>query len=67
MIFAPRPRPTTRRVTMWMREVPSTIRADAEVTGRFFGNNEFSERRFAAIAKPNYGATLELKLARPVS
>jgi len=37
--------------------------ADAEVTRRFFGNNEFSGRLFAAIAKLNYGATLELKLA----
>jgi hypothetical protein len=52
---------------MWMREVPSTGCADAGVTGRFFGNNEFSERRFAAIAKPNYGATLELKLAQTLS
>jgi hypothetical protein len=52
---------------MWMREVPSTDCADAEVTGRFFGNNEFSGRIFAAIAKPNYGVTLELKLARALS
>jgi hypothetical protein len=52
---------------MWMREVPSTGAADAEATGRFFGNNEFSGRIFAAIAKPNYGVTLELKLTRALS
>jgi hypothetical protein len=50
-----------------MREVPSTGAADAELTGRFFGHNEFSGRPFAAIAKLNYGVTLELKLTRALS
>ena len=49
---------------MWMREVPSTPGADAEINGRFLGNNEFLQGRFGAIAKLNYDATLQLELRR---
>lgn len=43
---------------------PLDSSADAEINGRFFGDNEFSRRRFEAVAKLNYDTILELELRK---